>query len=111
MGFVPRSGSRRHENWVLMIMLILLGGIFGYIIYDVVMSTASELLQRLLIISPLLIVIAVHWLSRMPASSSLSFLLPGSNPGDIHRAGGSPWVWHLFWLSSSFSFPTSLILC
>lgn len=79
------------ENWALMTFMLLLCGVFGYIIYDAVMATASELLQRLLMISPLLIVITVHWLSTMPSSSCLSFLLPGSSPGDIHRAGGSPW--------------------
>ena len=91
MAFSLRSNMGASENWVLMTFMFLLCGLFGYIIYDAVMVTAAELLQRLLMISPLLIIIAVHWLSTMPSSSCLSFLLPGSNPGDIHRAGGSPW--------------------
>ncbi|GAB4856112.1 hypothetical protein Ancab_024752 [Ancistrocladus abbreviatus] len=79
------------ENWSFVAFVCLLCGVFGYILYDAVMATAAELLQRLLIISPLIIVIAVHWLSTMPPSSSLRFLVPGSSPSDIHRAGGSPW--------------------
>lgn len=91
MAFSPKLRTGTAENWAIMILILVLCGILGYIIYDAVMVTASELLQRLLMISPLLIVITVHWISTKPSSSCLSFLLPGSNPGDIHRAGGSPW--------------------
>ncbi|KAL6200745.1 hypothetical protein ACLB2K_030526 [Fragaria x ananassa] len=60
----------------------------GYVVYDAVMATVSELLQRLLVISPLLLVIVVHWLST---GSQVNIGIPGSEPGAIHRAGGSPW--------------------
>ncbi|KAJ4850390.1 hypothetical protein Tsubulata_012413 [Turnera subulata] len=52
------------------------------------MATASELLQRLLVISPLILIIVVHWLS---SGCHFSIPIPGSEPGAIHRAGGSPW--------------------
>ncbi|KAK2437940.1 hypothetical protein P8452_33741 [Trifolium repens] len=82
------SGFSFTENWLLMAAITLICGIFCYIIYDAIMATASELLQRLLVISPLLLIIIVHWLST---GSQLNFPMPGSEPGAIHRAGGSPW--------------------
>ncbi|KAA8549625.1 hypothetical protein F0562_001357 [Nyssa sinensis] len=80
------------EQWLLMAAAIILCAIFGYVVYDAVMSTAAELLQRLLMISPLLLVIAVHLLST---SNPLSIPMPGSEPDAIHRAGGSPWEYKI----------------
>ncbi|PON93548.1 Transmembrane protein [Trema orientale] len=91
MASAPRSGTPSFtfsEHWFLMAATVLVCGFLGYVVYDAVMATASELLQRLLVISPLLLVIAVHWLS---SGSQLSIPIPGSEPGAIHRAGGSPW--------------------
>ncbi|KAI5596319.1 hypothetical protein BDE02_03G198500 [Populus trichocarpa] len=76
------------EQWVLMAATIFVCGFLGYVVYDAVMATASEMLQRLLVISPLILIISVHWLS---AGSQFSIPIPGSEPGAIHRAGGSPW--------------------
>ncbi|KAI7990129.1 hypothetical protein LOK49_LG12G00798 [Camellia lanceoleosa] len=76
------------EQWFLMTAMSILGAFFGYIVYGAVMSTAAELLPRLLMVSPLLLVIAVHWLS---SSRGLDIQMPGSEPDAIHRAGGSPW--------------------
>ncbi|KAK6925728.1 hypothetical protein RJ641_007447 [Dillenia turbinata] len=86
------SSSNFSEQWtVITTMIIFACGFLGYIIYDAIMATASELLHRLLVISPLLLIIVVHWLSTVPPSSRLSIPLPGSEPGAIHRAGASPW--------------------
>ncbi|KAI4383668.1 hypothetical protein MLD38_009477 [Melastoma candidum] len=82
------SGFNFSEQWIVTAVSVLLGGIFGYIVYGAVMATASELLQRLLVISPLLIIILVHWLS---SDDQLSIPIRGSEPGAIHRAGGSAW--------------------
>jgi DNA (cytosine-5)-methyltransferase 1 len=67
---------------------LLICGFLGYVVYDAVMATASEMLQRLLVVSPLILIIAVHLLS---AGSQFNIPIPGSEPGAIHRAGGSPW--------------------
>ncbi|KAL6275187.1 hypothetical protein ACE6H2_018788 [Prunus campanulata] len=93
MASAPRSSSwffNLSENWLPMATMILICGFVGYVVYDAVMATVSELLQRLLVISPLLIVIVVHWLST---GSQVSISIPGSEPGAIHRAGGSPWAY------------------
>ncbi|KAG6783453.1 hypothetical protein POTOM_012902 [Populus tomentosa] len=76
------------EQWVLMAATIFVCGFLGYVVYDAVMATASEMLQRLLVISPLILIISVHWLS---SGSQFNIPIPGSEPGAIHRAGGSPW--------------------
>lgn len=67
---------------------ILFLGFLGHVVYVAVMDTASELLQRLLVILPLLLVVVVHWMST---GSHLNLPMPGSEPSAIHRAGGSPW--------------------
>ncbi|XAR62890.1 hypothetical protein NMG60_11017807 [Bertholletia excelsa] len=76
------------EKWVLMGAATLIGAFFGYLVYDAIMSTAAELLQRVLIISPLLLIVALHCLS---STRGLTIPMPGSEPDDIHRAGASPW--------------------
>lgn len=91
MAAVPRSRMSSFslsEQWLLMAAIIFICGFLGYVVYDAIMATASELLGRLLVISPLLLIIAVHWLST---GGHLSVPMPGSEPGSIHRAGGSPW--------------------
>ncbi|KAF3965764.1 hypothetical protein CMV_010074 [Castanea mollissima] len=73
----PRSRASSlslSEMWLLMAAIIFICGFVGYVIYDAIMATASELLQRLLVISPLLLVIAVHWLST---GSHFNLPIPG----------------------------------
>ncbi|KAG9459850.1 hypothetical protein H6P81_004358 [Aristolochia fimbriata] len=65
-----------------------------YVVYEAIMVTAAEQLKRLLVVSPLLIVVVVHWLSALPSSTRYTpttFAVPDYEPGSIHRAGGSPW--------------------
>lgn len=91
MASAPRSSSllsNLTDNWLLLATTTLICVFAGYVVYDAVMATVSELLQRLLVISPLLLVIVVHWLST---GSQVNIGIPGSEPGAIHRAGGSPW--------------------
>ncbi|KAK2996776.1 hypothetical protein RJ639_041265 [Escallonia herrerae] len=83
----PFSGALGH--WYLMAATVFLFAILAYVVYDAIMSTATELLQRLLVVSPLLLVILVHWLAA--SSNQLSIPMPGAEPDAIHRAGGSPW--------------------
>ncbi|KAI4385354.1 hypothetical protein MLD38_003391 [Melastoma candidum] len=75
------AGFNFSEQWIVTAVSILVGGIFSYVVYGVVMATVSELLQHLLVISPLLIVILVHWLS---SADQLSIPIPGSEPCAIH---------------------------
>ncbi|KAL6966309.1 hypothetical protein U1Q18_032090, partial [Sarracenia purpurea var. burkii] len=68
------SAARSNDRWFLTATLTLACAIVGYLIYDAIMSTAAELLQRLLMISPLLLVMAVHWLS---SATGLDISVPG----------------------------------
>nr|GFA53357.1 transmembrane protein [Tanacetum cinerariifolium] len=76
------------DQWFIPIVAIVLIVVLGYVVYDVVKSTAAEMLQSLLMISPLILIIVVHWLST---PDRFSIPMPGSEPGAIHRAGASPW--------------------
>ncbi|ESR59113.1 hypothetical protein CICLE_v10018265mg [Citrus x clementina] len=76
------------EQWLLKAVGILVCGFLGYLLYDTVMAAPSELLQRLLVMSPLILIITVHWLS---SGSQDSLPIPGSEPGAFHPARGSPW--------------------
>ncbi|KAL1808646.1 hypothetical protein DCAR_0728261 [Daucus carota subsp. sativus] len=76
------------EQWYLKAAIIVACSVLGYLVYDAIMSTAAELLQRLLIISPLLLVFLVHLLST---PNQVSISVPGSEPDAIYGAGGSPW--------------------
>ncbi|KAJ6346617.1 hypothetical protein OIU76_003321 [Salix suchowensis] len=91
MASAPRPGPSNFtlsEQWLLMAATVFVCGFLGYVVYDAVMATATEMLQRLLVISPLILIISVHWLS---SGRQFSIPIPGSEPGAIHRAGGSPW--------------------
>ncbi|XP_010257527.1 PREDICTED: uncharacterized protein LOC104597595 [Nelumbo nucifera] len=79
------------QRLVVTAMVVLLCGLLWYVVYDAIMVPAAEQFKRFLVISPLLLVVVVHWLSAVPPSSRFSFPVPGSEPGAIHRAGGSPW--------------------
>ncbi|MFS8011914.1 hypothetical protein Hanom_Chr14g01314571 [Helianthus anomalus] len=86
----PSSSFVSWDQWLMTIALIVLCVvILGYFVYEAVMCTAAEMLRNLLMISPLVLIILVHWLSSTP--NRFNIPLPGSDPDDIHRAGGSPW--------------------
>ncbi|KAF8403936.1 hypothetical protein HHK36_012043 [Tetracentron sinense] len=84
------SCSGLSEQRLLVVVVTLLCGLLWCIVYDAIMVTAAEQFKRLLMVLPLLLVAAVHWLSTTHPSTSLSFPMPGSEPDAIHRAGGSP---------------------
>lgn len=95
MAGVPRASfviSSFSEQWLIMVGITILAcGFLAYVIYDAVVVTAADLLHRLLMVSPVLLVLAVHWLSTVPPANRLNFPMPGSEPDAIHRAGTSPW--------------------
>ncbi|KAF5748818.1 hypothetical protein HS088_TW04G00778 [Tripterygium wilfordii] len=63
---IPKSSNFLFwEHWFLMTATVIVCAFLGYVVYDAVMATASEVLQRLLVISPLIMMIAVHWLSAL----------------------------------------------
>ncbi|KAL8241384.1 hypothetical protein R6Q59_014739 [Mikania micrantha] len=81
-------GPMDWDNWFMTIAAMGLVMILGYLVYDAVKSIAAEMMQNLLMVSPLILVIVVHWLST---SNWFDIHMPGSEPEAIYRAGGSPW--------------------
>ncbi|KAG6588160.1 hypothetical protein SDJN02_15782, partial [Cucurbita argyrosperma subsp. argyrosperma] len=51
------------DQWLLATIALIISGFLAYAIYDAAIASASEVLQRLVIVSPLLLVVVVHWLS------------------------------------------------
>ncbi|MDO7987408.1 hypothetical protein OC713_02680 [Sweet potato little leaf phytoplasma] len=51
------------EQWLLATIALIIFGFLAYAIYDAAVASASEVFQRLVVVSPLLLVVAVHWLS------------------------------------------------
>ncbi|MCL7030120.1 hypothetical protein MKW94_014891 [Papaver nudicaule] len=86
------------------VILVIFCGFVWYVVYDAIMVTAAEQLRRLLMVSPLLLIILVHWLSAEPSYSrggrnmsmmmrpvGGSAVIGAQQAGAIHRVGGSPW--------------------
>ncbi|XP_026412987.1 uncharacterized protein LOC113308737 [Papaver somniferum] len=84
------------------VILVIFCGFVWYVVYDAIMKTAAEQLRRLLMVSPLLLIILVHWLSAEPSYSRggqyMSMMRPvggsavvgAEKAGAIHRSGDYP---------------------
>ncbi|XP_042423921.1 uncharacterized protein LOC122011605 [Zingiber officinale] len=70
-----------------LLTLLLLLGVSWYTSYEAILEGVFYQLKFLLVVSPLLLLIVLHWLS----SDGLSFLVPFPEKESLHRAGGSPW--------------------
>ncbi|KAA0042234.1 uncharacterized protein LOC105436341 [Cucumis sativus] len=69
------------DQWLLATIALIIFGFLAYAVYDAAVASASEVFQRLVVVSPLLLVVAVHWLSL------------GRDGGynNNHSAVGFPW--------------------
>ncbi|KAI3856484.1 hypothetical protein MKW92_036619 [Papaver armeniacum] len=111
------SSNQYHQSPSLPIHLCFFFGILllflsfsWYINYESMFEDMMDQFKLILIISPLLLLLVVHWLSsddrrRVP----LIFTLPDSKDS-LHRAGGTPWgvgfvlVFLMFMVSYQSSF-------
>ncbi|KAI5647684.1 hypothetical protein M9H77_33689 [Catharanthus roseus] len=63
-----------------------------YINYENIFEPLFDQIKLVLIISPLLLLVAVHLLSLVDTTSSSSwFFVPYPEQDSLHRAGGTPW--------------------
>ncbi|KAJ0094145.1 hypothetical protein Patl1_17306 [Pistacia atlantica] len=69
--------------------LVMFIGFQWYINYEPVMESIFDQVKLYLIISPLVILLAVHWLSNY--ETRFSHLIPMPERDSLHRAGGTPW--------------------
>lgn len=73
------------DQWLLATIALIIFGFLAYAVYDAAVASASEVFQRLVIVSPLLLVVAVHWLSLGGGGGY------NSNHSHNHSAVGFPW--------------------
>ncbi|WCJ19035.1 hypothetical protein M5689_001346 [Euphorbia peplus] len=84
---VPRMPI--HLCFFLVILLTLMG-FSWYINYEPVLESMFDQVKLVLIISPLILLILVHWLSN-DENRTISYLIPLPEKDYLHRAGGTPW--------------------
>ncbi|XP_065872386.1 uncharacterized protein [Euphorbia lathyris] len=75
-----------HHLCFLAVILLTLMGLSWYINYEPVVESMLEQVKLVLIISPLLLLLVVHWLSNDD-----KYLIPLPEKDYLHRAGGTPW--------------------
>ena len=61
-----------------------------YINYEPVLDSMFDQLKLILMVSPLLLLLAVHWLSS-DLGRQFPSLIPLPQRDSLHRAGGTPW--------------------
>ena len=80
-----------HLCFFLLTLLMFLG-FSWYSSYEPIMENLMDQLKMVLMVSPLLILLAVHFLSNYGGSRILSSLIPlPAERESLHRAGGTPW--------------------
>ncbi|XP_061341627.1 uncharacterized protein LOC133287943 [Gastrolobium bilobum] len=79
-----------HLCLFLLTFFILLGFSL-YSNYEPMMESFMDQMKLVLIISPLLLLLAVHFLSNYGGQGVLSSLIRLPEKESLHRAGGTPW--------------------
>ncbi|RRT74534.1 hypothetical protein B296_00032246 [Ensete ventricosum] len=73
-----------------LLTLFMFIGLSWYTTYESVFESLFNQLKLLLMVSPLLLPLVVHWLSNDPRRR-VSFFSPLAERDTFHRDGGSPW--------------------
>ncbi|PIA53160.1 hypothetical protein AQUCO_00900040v1 [Aquilegia coerulea] len=97
-GYYSSSYSQHHQSPPLplhlcffFIILFLFMGLSWYINYEPVIESLVDQVKLVLMVSPLLLLLVVHWLSSGDRER-VPFLISLPRERDsLHRAGGSPW--------------------
>ncbi|WOH09240.1 hypothetical protein DCAR_0728696 [Daucus carota subsp. sativus] len=74
----------------LLVILFMFLTFSWYIHYESLFEALFDQIKLVLIVSPLLLLLALHLLSNFDTTWS-SFLVPLPEKDSFHRAGGSPW--------------------
>ncbi|XP_008461231.1 uncharacterized protein LOC103499879 [Cucumis melo] len=78
-----------HLCFFFLILLMFLS-FSWYSNYESAVEDVFDQLKLLLIVSPLLLLLLVHWLSNTK-NGHLPSLIPLPEKNSLHRAGGTPW--------------------
>ncbi|KAJ4978831.1 hypothetical protein NE237_009611 [Protea cynaroides] len=73
-----------------LVILFLFMGLSWYINYESMFEDFMNQLKLMLMVCPLLLLLAVHWLSSEDRRRA-PFLIPFLDKDSLHRAGGTPW--------------------
>ncbi|CAD5177085.1 uncharacterized protein LOC135666459 [Musa acuminata AAA Group] len=73
-----------------LLTLFIFVGLSWYMAYESVFESLLDQLKLLLMASPLLLLLVVHWLSN-DERRRVPFFIPLPERESFHRAGGSPW--------------------
>ncbi|XP_059441395.1 uncharacterized protein LOC132173802 [Corylus avellana] len=90
------SSSQDHQPAVplhlcfFFLILVMFLGFSWYINYEPVLESVFDQVKMVLIVSPLLLLLVVHFLSN-DERRRFSYLVPLPEKDSIHRAGGTPW--------------------
>ncbi|KAL9405213.1 hypothetical protein Peur_002185 [Populus x canadensis] len=81
-----------HLCFFLLILLMFIG-LTWYIKYEPVLESMFDQGKLILMASPLLLLLLVHWFSNddHQYGRRLSYYLPFPEKDSLHRAGGTPW--------------------
>lgn len=81
-----------HLFFFLMVLLMFVGFTW-YINYEPVLESMFDQVKLVFMVSPLLLLLVVHWLSNYtdPRGGLLSSFIPSPEKDSLHRAGGTPW--------------------
>ncbi|CAL9115579.1 unnamed protein product [Musa acuminata var. zebrina] len=73
-----------------LLTLFMFIGLSWYMTYESVFESLFNQIKLLLMVSPLLLLLVVHWLSNDPRRR-VSLFAPLAERDTFHRDGGSPW--------------------
>ncbi|RRT71029.1 hypothetical protein B296_00032198 [Ensete ventricosum] len=73
-----------------LLTLFMFIGLSWYMTYESVFESLFDQLKFLLMMSPLVLLLVVHWLSS-DERLRVPFFIPLPERDSFHRAGGSPW--------------------
>nr|DAD30069.1 TPA_asm: hypothetical protein HUJ06_031537 [Nelumbo nucifera] len=71
-------------------VLLLFMALTWYINYELMLENLIDQVKLALMVSPLLFVLVVHWLSD-GERKRVPFFIPLPEKESLHRAGGTPW--------------------
>ncbi|CAL9003961.1 unnamed protein product [Prunus brigantina] len=72
-----------------LLVLLTFVGFSWYINYESMLEGMFDQVKLVLMVSPLLLLLVVHWLSN--DDGRVSSLIPLPERDSLHRAGGTPW--------------------
>ncbi|GLT72346.1 hypothetical protein SLA2020_442890 [Shorea laevis] len=90
-GYYSQPAVPLHLCFFFVILLMFLG-ISWYINYEPVLESVFDQVKMVLLVSPLLLLLVLHFMSNVDERRRFSYLVPLMPERDsLHRAGGTPW--------------------